>query len=264
MSSLVQSKVRVPHTIFIIPYRDRLEDKERFMRIMPKYFKELPNFDETNYKIFFAHQCDKRPFNRGAMKNIGFLAVKKLYPQYYKDITFIFHDVDTLPKEQNMFPYKTTHGVVEHYYGLKFALGGVFTIKGGDFEKTEGFPNFWGWGLEDNLIQTRCLKAGLKIDRSVFYKMRDQRVFRSNDGVNRLMSKRDSVVFKFENPDNMNIIKNMEWNIHGEMINISSFEPQMNWKDQEYFAYDIRKGGNIATPQGYHRRVWSLKSMYNN
>lgn len=244
-----------PETVFIVPYRNRLKDKETFITRMTDY---LADFNGT-YKFYFAHQCDDRPFNRGAVKNIGFLAIKKLYPNHYKDITFIFHDVDTLPKNKGMIPYKTTHGVVAHYYGVTFALGGMFAIKGGDFEKVKGFPNFWGWGLEDNTIQERCLKEGLTIDRSIFYAMHDPNIHRSNDGFVRKVSKRDSVVYKFETPDNITDLKELRWNITNEMINIYSFKAIMRHDDQDYYNLDMRKGSSIPIRQGYFRRNWSMK-----
>jgi len=260
-------------TIFIIPYRNRENQKKQFIAYMKSYL-EKNNYTDT-YSFVFAHQCDKRPFNRGAMKNIGFLAMKNKYPNTYKDITFIFHDVDTLPKEKCVIPYHTTTGNVAHYYGTQFALGGMFAIKGGDFEKTGGFPNFWGWGLEDNVMNERCISSGLHIDRSVFFNMSDTaNIMRSFDGFNRLISKRDTVVYKYETPDSMNDIKNISYNLayHAKdandtndtedsvlYVNISKFDTMMNPNEQVYESYDIRRGSLIRIPKGYNRRVWKMR-----
>jgi hypothetical protein len=246
----------MPSKIFIVPYRDRPADKARFLEVMPKLL-----VGETDpYEIYFAHQYDARPFNRGAMKNIGFLAMKAKYPATYKDITFIFHDVDTYPVEPGLIDYTTTAGVVKHYYGYKFALGGIFAIKGADFEKCQGFPNFWGWGLEDNTIQDRCLAAGLKIDRSCFYDINDRRIVRSFDGFKRIISKRDSLVYKHETPDNLYSLTKVSWlAITGEFIHITYFEGSMKPQDQIYQPIDIRHTTKLIVPKSYEfRRGWKM------
>ena len=86
---------RIPNIIFIVPYRNRHQHKFFFSN----YIKSI--MDESNlkekYEVYFSHQCDARTFNRGATKNIGFLAMKEKYPNDYKNITFIFNDIDTIP-----------------------------------------------------------------------------------------------------------------------------------------------------------------------
>jgi hypothetical protein len=81
-----------PKRVFIVPYRNRAQQKFFFSKYMSFLLE-----DSTDYEIYFSHQCDARTFNRGAIKDIGFLAVKNKYPAHYKDITFIFNDIDTVP-----------------------------------------------------------------------------------------------------------------------------------------------------------------------
>ena len=155
----------IPKIIFIVPYRDREAHKNMFVRMMDYILEDV---SEDDYEIYFSHQKDERHFNRGAMKNLGFIYAKEKYPEHYKDITFVFNDVDTLPGIKNLWNFETTKGVVKHYYGFKFALGGILSIKGSDFEKINGFPCYWGWGFEDNALQWRCDKQKITIDRSIF------------------------------------------------------------------------------------------------
>ncbi len=151
----------VPKLVYIVPYRNRESELKLFLQS-----KELPTIPE--YEIFVAHQCDSRPFNRGAMRNIGFLAVKTKYPDYYRDITFVFNNVDTYTTPQYNPNYITTVGTVKHFYGFTYTLGGIFSITGSDFEKVNGYPNFWAWGYEDNALNNRCIASGIKIDRTDF------------------------------------------------------------------------------------------------
>ena len=74
----------IPKFVFIIPYRDRIEHKEFFTVYMKHVLEDIP---KTDYEIYFVEQKNTLPFNRGAMKNIGFLALKYKYPNNYKNIT---------------------------------------------------------------------------------------------------------------------------------------------------------------------------------
>ena len=249
----------IPNKIFIIPYRNRDTHKKIFIKKMTHYLR-----NEENWELYFSHQCDERPFNRGATKNIGFLAIKNKYPNHYKDITFIFHDVDTYPSEDGLINYNTTDGVVKHFYGFDFALGGMFAIKGKDFEKTLGFPNFWGWGFEDNTIYDRCIKNNIKVDRSNFFPVNDKRIIREDDGIYRLLSKGDVSVYKYEEFDNYNDIKNLNYNIQDNMINITSFDCKLRVEDQDFYLRNQKKSGQqIRVTPGYRRKNWSMSKIMN-
>lgn len=172
----------IPEIIFIVPYRDRKQHKFFF----DKHIKHvLEDLHENTWEIYYSEQNDNRPFNRGAMKNIGFMAMMDKYKDNYKDITFVFNDVDCLPYTKNIIDYKTQKGIIKHFYGFKHLLGGIVSITGHDFKLINGFPNFWTWGYEDNILQTRALKHNLLIDRSVFFKMNDANILHFYHGSSR-------------------------------------------------------------------------------
>ena len=250
---MTSEDVKVPKRVFIVPYRNRIQHKFFFSKYMSFILE-----DHDDYEIYFSHQCDARTFNRGATKNIGFLAIKEKYPEHYQDITFIFNDIDTIPFNK-IFDYQTEHGVVKHHYGYKYALGGIVVIKGGDFERINGFPCFWGWGMEDNATQKRCDAYGLQIDRSNFYAIGSPEILQLFDGISRIISKKDpwrgqndtgidgirtisqlkySIGEKSENP-NDNI-----FSVHNPRIfyiNITTFLTYIPFGSEEYYNYDLRE-----------------------
>jgi hypothetical protein len=252
----------IPKKIFIIPYRNRVQQKFFFCKYMSFILE-----DKEDYEIYFSHQCDTRSFNRGAVKNIGFLAMKYKYPNDYKNITFIFNDVDTIPFNK-IFDYETEIGIVKHYYGFKYALGGIVVIKGADFEKINGFPCYWGWGMEDSILQKRCQKFGITIDRSIFYTIGSPEILQLFDGVARLLSKKEVYLFETDNGvDGLTSIRNLSYTldensgnpsdniftVHNPnimFINISYFLTHIPFVEEDYYMYDIREPReNILHPE---------------
>ena len=231
-----------PRIIFIVPYRERQEHKHFFMKYM-EYI--LEDYKKGDYEIYFSHQCDLRPFNRGAMKNIGFLAMKQKYPNDYKNITFVFHDVDTMPYKKNILNYETTPGIIKHYYGYEFALGGIFSIKGNDFERINGFPNMWGWSMEDNMIQERALENRIKIDRSNFYKIGAKAILQFTDGIIKIINKKEMAGFLNKNyRHGLNSIKNLTYEFSNEFINVKKFETETDANNQKYEQHDVSQANS--------------------
>ena len=242
----------IPKRIFIIPYRNRLQHKFFFSTYMTAILVNV-----TEYEIYFSHQCDERTFNRGATKNIGFLAMKRKYPNDYKKITFVFNDIDTIPFS-NIFNYDTVPSIVKHFYGFNYALGGIVAITGEDFEKINGYPNFWGWGMEDSVLQERCYNADLIIDRSHFFPIGSPEILHLFDGVSRIISKRDPIRAKHDNGvDGIKTINrlvytvditsnNIKDNIHTcpndkiFVINITNLLTAVSFASDEYHNYDLR------------------------
>ena len=224
-TNAMQSDKIVPKFIFIVPYRDRQQHLHFFKEQMAKVLSNIPKSD---YKIYILHQQDDRKFNRGAMKNIGYLVVKELYPNDYKNITLVFNDVDTMPYTKNFLKYDTVPGNVKHFYGYKFALGGIVSITAGDFEKTGGFPNFWAWGYEDNTLKQRVDKAGLKIDYTQFYPIKDGNILQLSDGEYRNVSRTEFDTYIKNDADGFRDIRGLTYNIVEDtgFVNVTAFEPK--------------------------------------
>lgn len=247
---------KAPKIVFIVPYRNRPQHKFFFSNYLKSIMNESPL--KNDYEIYFSHQCDARAFNRGATKNIGFLAVKEKYPNHYKNITFIFNDIDTIPFS-TIFDYNTVPGIVKHFYGFNYALGGIVALNGTDFEAINGFPNFWGWGMEDNVLQTRCEKIGLKIDRSQFFPIGNPNILHLFDGVQRIINRKDPWRATHDDGiDGLRTIHKLQYSIDTEsvnpldnvhivhadnmfVINISTFMSGTKFEHDNYHTYDLRE-----------------------
>lgn len=253
----------VPKFVFIVPYRDREPHRVFFNTYIQKVMEDVPEKDWTYY---FVHQRDSRPFNRGGMKNIGFLAIKYRYPNHYKDITFIFNDVDTLPYDKNVLNYETDFGVIKHFYGFNFALGGIFSIRGADFEKINGFPNFWAWGGEDNLIHERAKNTGLIIDRSNFFTIGSMNILQFADGIKRLIC-RDELATSImkDHADGITTVKNLNYIIYADthMIDVTSFDTLISPYQLKFEEQTLDKVSKIrVSPKNAINNIKELKTRY--
>lgn len=248
--------LKIPKVVFIVPYRNRPQHKFFFSNYVKTIMEE--SILKDDYEVYFSHQCDIRAFNRGATKNIAFLAVKQKYPNDYKNITFVFNDIDTIPFS-NIFDYETVPGIVKHFYGFDYALGGIVAFNGSDFESTNGYPNFWGWGMEDNVLQTRCEKKGIKIDRSQFFPIGNPNILHLFDGVQRIINRKDPWRATYDDGvDGLMTIHKLQYTVDNEstnpldnvhvicsdkmfVINISTFMTAIKFEQDNYYKYDLRE-----------------------
>lgn len=142
---------------FIIPYRDR----EEHLKIFKERFDGFNLSDD--YQFYFIHQTDDKPFNRGALLNIGFLITREICP----DALFVFHDIDILPTYWGSIVYDTPIGTARRAIGNSLHLdnlGGICCFYQNNFEQVNGFPNYWGWGVEDVTLIRRVQKNGILVN----------------------------------------------------------------------------------------------------
>jgi hypothetical protein len=258
-------ELNVPKIVFIVPYRDR-EQQYRFFSM--QMARVLEDYHTNDYMYIFAHQKDERDFNRGALKNLGFLYAKSLFPEHYKTITFVFNDIDTMPYSKGFLNYETTKGTVKHFYGYNFTLGGIVSINGEDFENINGFPCYWSWGYEDNALNNRVRIANLKIDRSQFYPILDKNILQLKDGITRIINRVefDNYVKESQthyNIDGLKTIKNIEYNYNKEtsFLDITKFDTLNKPSSHLNQSHDMRDG-NVPFLRQQSRRRGSMNMVF--
>ena len=240
-----------PDIVFIVPYRDRLAHKKFFLRYM-KYI--LEDHARETYDIIFCHQVDKRTFNRGAMKNFGLIYLKTKYPETYQRITMVFNDIDCVPYIKDIIDYKTTIGKIKHFYGFQYALGGIVSMTCLDFESINGFPNYWGWGFEDNAVQNRLKRAGKYISRNNFFNIGDNRILHLFDTFKKSSDKNiPSLFIGDDGTTGISSLHNIQTNIQISdvitphiILNITSFETESSHDDNNIIEKDMREKNDIT------------------
>jgi len=145
---------------FIIPYRNRKEHLDEFISRFTEYIENI----DIDIEFYIIHQIHSGDFNRGALKNIGFLEFCKTR----SDGLFVFHDVDTYPTYWGSIPYETKKGEFKRPVSNTWPenLGLICCCWKEEYEKTNGFPNYWGWGSEDGALYYRAKKLNIPIDES--------------------------------------------------------------------------------------------------
>lgn len=239
----------IPKFIFIVPYRDRKNQQSLFNRQMAYVLEDVP---QSDYKIYFSEQCDDRDFNRGAMKNIGFLAMKQKYPNDYQNITFVFNDVDTMPYEKNVLLYQTSPHNIKHFFGYEYTLGGIVSILGADFERTLGYPNLWTWGYEDNSLKARAEMRGINIDRSQFYKVGSKEIIQSVDDIYKKVNRDEYNRYVENRDDGIHTISSLDFSIDEEnqTIRVNHFTIPYANDPSKNTLFDIRSGSRTPFTKG--------------
>ena len=164
-----------------VPYRNREEHLKEFL---PKLSKFLKN-KGIEHSFYFAHQCDEKLFNRGAMKNI---AAKHAFEDGCDYI--VWHDIDMIPLNDecdysypNDNPKHIAVNLSKYEYTLAYDqyFGGAVLFTKEQVEKTNGYSNdYWDWGMEDDDLFWRCYYEGMSTSNN--YKKLENKNIANFDG----------------------------------------------------------------------------------
>lgn len=144
-------------------------------------------------------------------------------------------------------------------------LGVCLQSKERTSKRRAAFLIFGAGGMEDNVMNRRCLDAGLTIDRSCFFLTSDKRIARPFDGYKRTMAKQEIVDYTKSRFDNMWEIRGISVWENDEMLNVLAFEVAKDWRQLEYMQRDIREGTKVPIPKtkprggsGRRGRTWEM------
>jgi hypothetical protein len=167
-----------------------------------------------------------------------------------------------MPAHKNILPFETTANKIKHFYGFPYTLGGIVSVLGCDFERTGGFPNFWGWGYEDNLLQQRALNLGIEINRDVFFKIKDSNnIIHFEHGTERVMNKFDFEKYSTKTNEGLYTIFKLDYNIddNTDFVNVTDFKTGYEEVKHAKFVHDLKNGNR---PMQYKRRKSTMMMQF--
>jgi N-terminal region of glycosyl transferase group 7/N-terminal domain of galactosyltransferase len=168
----MQGSAAVKRLNVVVPHRDRQAHLNVFVPLLRAYFARDKIDRDIPYRALIIEQENGLPFNRGALKNVGFVLGRN-----HSDYT-CFHDVDYLPVWADYSWSDTPTSIV--WYGaetrplslknpqhrkahkIEDFFGGVLLTPNTLFEHVDGYANtYWGWGWEDTDLKCRYQSAGI-------------------------------------------------------------------------------------------------------
>jgi hypothetical protein len=160
----------------VVPYRDREPHLRIFVQMVRAYFARDKVDRDIPYRALIIEQEPGLPFNRGALKNIGFVLGRD-------DSDYMcFHDVDYIPVWADYSysqipvaivwhgaesrPIRVSHRDRGVRHDLSKFYGGAALTPNDLFAKVNGYTNAnWGWGPDDLDLKHRFTAAGIEMGR---------------------------------------------------------------------------------------------------
>jgi hypothetical protein len=150
----------------VVPYRAREAHLRLFVPNLQLYFARDKFDRNVPYRLLVVEQEEGLPFNRGALKNIGFTLLKS-------ECDYVcFHDVDYLPVWADYSSPDRPMPIAWHGPNVRpiapgrsnqvtladpnLFFGAVVLTPNDAFAQVNGYANdYWGWGYEDADLRLR-------------------------------------------------------------------------------------------------------------
>lgn len=164
-----------PRLTIIVPYRDRADQLGLLVAGLAAYFDRDKVDCDVPYRVLIVEQETGLPFNRGAMKNVGYILARDISDYV------CFHDVDFLPiwadysYADRPMPIAWHGAVVKPVNPARPSFTFIATDEAqelfapvllcplGYFAAVNGYANsYWGWGMEDTDLRMRFEAAGIQ------------------------------------------------------------------------------------------------------